>query len=256
MKNQILLITAAILVIFNSCKKKPDAKDYHPVVKTTGAEILSDGSVQVTGEIVATGYTDIVLAGFCMDTIPNPDLLSNQQSIDTLYGNTFRYVYKNLDGLHKYYFRAWAANENGYAAGGDVSLDSISIPTTFIPCTPPLDTVIYSHPQRTKYEPLYSKAKYYFSSNWRIDMSTNTKSIYFEFSQKPTNGVYKIFENTNGTNLVTILFGGYEAESGSKLYVRQIDNEHIEVTICDAQVFNGAFMDSVSTRFIATYSEH
>jgi len=253
MKKGSLLLTAALLVLFSACKKKVDVNNYHPVVKTTGVEVLADGSVKVSGEVISAGNTDLVLAGFCMDTIPNPDLLSNQKSVDTLFGNTFSYTYTNLDGGRKYFFRAWVANEEGYAAGGDVRLDSIHVDQSFVPCTPPQDSIIYSHPQRTKKEKYYSISKVYYLSEWRIDLTSNSNSIYFEFSQKPTNGIYKTFENVDGANLVTIMVDGYRVQSGANVYVKQINSGQIEVTICEAKVYNGAFTDSISTRFTASY---
>ena len=85
-----ILISFSLLSFFSACNKtKVDFDNYAPVVKTTSVELLEDGSVKVTGEIISDGVDDLVMVGFCMDTIPDPHLLSNQKHTDTLMGNTF-----------------------------------------------------------------------------------------------------------------------------------------------------------------------
>ncbi len=253
MKKHIILITTAIFII-SACKKKIDFDNYHPKVSTTSVEILNNGDVLVTGEIISEGNTQIITAGFCTDTLPNPSILSNQQSIDTLFGNTFRYVYSGLDGSQKHYFKAWAANEEGYAYGEDVYIDSIIIQNSSTPCTPPLDSIVYSHSQRTKKESYSSISKVLpQSGKWEINLKTSTRNIYYTFSSKPINGVYKTFSNTDGSKLVTIRDEGYLVESGADVYVRQLNSTEVEISICSAKIYNGVFTDSMTTRFIAMY---
>lgn len=253
MKKQLILIISTIFII-SACKKKIDFDNYHPKVKTTGVEILNNGDVLVTGEIVSEGNTQIIIAGFCTDTLPNPSILSNQQSIDTLFGNTFRYVYSGLDGSKKHYFKAWAANEEGYAYGEDIYLDSIITQNSGVPCSPPLDSIIYTHTQRTKKEKYISISKVLpQSGGWEISLNTNNRIIEYTFSSKPINGIYKTFSNTNGSNLVTIRDEGYLVESGADVYVRQLNSTEVEISICSAKIYNGVFTDSMTTRFIAMY---
>ncbi len=91
-------------------KSKKNPLDYYPKVKTVSAVTQADGSVLVTGEIIDEGTDVIEYGGFSMDTIPIPEMLSNQV-ISYFSGNIFTAVYENFDISKTYYFRSWAANE-------------------------------------------------------------------------------------------------------------------------------------------------
>ena len=133
--NKKLIILIAACLIFASCKKiEKDPRDYYPTVKTISAVVLDDGSVLVTGEITSEGASEILYSGFCMDSINDPSMLSNQV-MGQRNGNIFTTIYENFDITKKYYFRSWAANDYGYAYGNTLSLDSIAAIPVIPPCS-------------------------------------------------------------------------------------------------------------------------
>jgi hypothetical protein len=146
-----ILAIAAIAVLFISCKKPlKNVADYYPEVTTVSAIIQEDGSVKVIGEIVSTGYSPIAYEGVCMDTIPNPEMTKNQ----LIFGGTeksFSVSYPDLKEKTKYYFRTWAANDNGFSYGNTIALDSVVAPKVVAPCvlSPNSLRITNSSPQET-----------------------------------------------------------------------------------------------------------
>lgn len=243
------------LLLFCTCKKvEPDVHNYYPKVKTTSVTLLPDGTVQVVGEVMSEGNSAIRYAGFCMDTIPDPGILSNQHSIDTLYGNSFTSIYTSLSINKKYYFRAWAANGNGYAIGEVLFVDSITISPSLIPCTLPLDTFTIGTTSGLKSYPyLYIDPIEQNVKEHSIRLNIDSRLIEITFSSKPINGIYKTYPAPNGENVVTIVIDGYTVESGARVYVTEIDASTIEVVICSAFVYDGIDMRELKTRFRASY---
>jgi hypothetical protein len=121
--------TICIAVLFlgaavTACKKREkDVRDYYPSVKTISAVVQPDGSVKVTGAVNDPGATPVTHTGFCVDTIPNPEMLSNQQLSETFDGVVFTTTYKSLNTSIKYYFRSFALNEQGYSYGNSITID-------------------------------------------------------------------------------------------------------------------------------------
>ena len=225
--NKIFYILSALLILsFAECTKvEKNVHNYYPEVKTTDVTILPDGTVKVSGEIISQGNTPLVLIGFCMDTIPSPDVLSNQQNVTELYGNTFTTIYKSLSSVHKYYFKAWAANENEYAVGEVLSIDSITMSDDNIPCKLPLDTLTLNsntglkNQKYTQIGPINTG-----TLEWRIDMETDFHSPSISFGQSPINGVYQTTENSTPEKgySTTITMDGYQAKAKANVYVKQL----------------------------------
>src|ERR1700689_463474 len=112
-----------IMTFFSpSCVKvQKNVNNYYPQVKTTSVTVNPDGSVTAYGQVISAGSTGILYCGFCMDTISNPDMLTNQVLATNLSGNVFSCTYSSFNALNTYSFRAFAANSNGYAIGNAVS---------------------------------------------------------------------------------------------------------------------------------------
>ncbi len=256
--NKPLYIALFISILLAGCKKvEKDVRDYYPEVKTTSVEQLPDGTVKVTGEIISAGNTEIYYAGFCMDTIPMPAMLSNQKEVSFLEGNRFSIIYDELNKTQKYYFRAWAANGNGYdIADNDVSIDSVTISSSIIPCSPGMDTITFTYGTSVRHEPYLSISDIEQGQGWNINMYTyQSSSIYLTFARKPISGVYEIVSDISGNTFTAeMMVDGYQADAGAKVYVREIDANEIEVTICEAKVYDDLFRkNTITTRFRASY---
>lgn len=256
MRNPVIILTVLFFSSFLACQKvEKDVNNYYPKVKTTGVELLPDGNVKVTGAIISSGTTDIQYAGFCMDTLPNPGMLSNQKSVTTLNGNTFTATYTSLDKLHTYYFRAWAANADGYVIGEDVKIDSVGISPVTIPCNPSPDTLVVSKPSSTTREHYYSIGPIKQSvDGWEIKLTTGSYSVYVEFGQKPVNGVYKVQPQhyPSKGKFATVRLGGFAADASTNIYVDLVNSTTIEVIICDV-VVSDPVPHTLTTKFRASY---
>lgn len=257
MRKLSFIIPVIILLIAACTKVEKDVNNYYPEVRTVSAEQLPDGTVKITGEIIREGNAALYYVGFCMDTMSGPVMLSNQKSVDTLNGNKFSAIYSSLTKSKKYYFKAWCANGNGYAiADNEVSIDSVTISSSIIPCTLPLDTLTTVTTQSAKDERLYNISPIEQNTlEWGISLYTYTGSdMHIHFAQKPISGVYKTSSN-NGTKgfYATVLVNGYLAEPGDNIYVEEISGSEIQVTICDATVYTGVLTGSIKTKFRASY---
>lgn len=243
------LFLAFPVLLFATCKKvEKDVRNYYPDVRMVSAVAQPDGTVLVTGEVLSEGNKPLSYAGFCMDTIPLPAMLSNQQPAETMNGNQFSYTYRSLSGAKKYYFRFWATNENGYdLSDASLSVDKPSFSQDLIPCQPAYNRLrIEGHTVQDYYHitPLEQGAL-----TWDCFASANNRILYFRFNKWPVNGVYRIFPYTSSyPDLVYVRLDGYELEEGGKVYVRELDEHTLEITICDGHAHPYG-SSAISTRF-------
>jgi len=247
-KKYCLLTLALVSLISISCKKvEKDVLSYYPKVKTVSAVPQPDGSVIVTGEIEDEGTTAIEYKGFCMDTVPEPEMLSNQQIV-YMDGNMFTAVYPEFDLTKTYYFRSWAANEYGYTLGNILSLDSIEPVPVVSPCTPPGNSVNMGGFQPTQY---FYDVPYPVEgfNKWEIHASTGSGLYHFIFPSLPVTKEYTTTSwDTPAPNTVRISFtSGFTTgliSDGAKLYVNQTSPGHWTMTLC-----NGPWISGSSTTF-------
>ncbi|HLO70015.1 MAG TPA: fibronectin type III domain-containing protein [Flavipsychrobacter sp.] len=248
-------IIVALLFLFTACKKV--IKNYdnaYPDVKTLSAVVQQDGSVKVTGEIVSNGKgEEIRYIGFCMDTVSSPGMISNQHVVEVIDGSQFSYTYTGLSENGKYYFRAWAVNEYGYAlASNSILVDKPKSTTPTIPCTLPQDTLTLVRPNgNTTNEGYYSIGALASSgSTWDVDVSTTTRDFTFSFGEKPVSGLYKtttdIFPSGKFVNIRTA--GTKIIDAGASVYVTRINDNVVQITICEAKFWDG-FEYTLRTKF-------
>ena len=243
-----------VLILSSECRRpEKNIHSYIPVVQTLSAKTQPDGSVVVTG-LVVSGHTPIAYAGFCMDTMPNPDIMTNQV-FAAVNGDTFSCTYKSLNALKRYYFRAWAGNGEAYAAGKDVFVDSASFDTTLIPCHFGLYSLTFTGPFNPRDSFVYFDKLAQSAMDYSFTAYTNLHRIGFTFGIIPTSGFYTVTDaDEPGSKGVIITFDGITSKAGSTLYLRQITNSIFEITICDVQVFISPYNNwySMATRFRAT----
>lgn len=240
-----LALIALFLVLFSCKKAEKDVYNYYPKVKTLSAKVQSDGSVLVTGKLLSEGAGELWGVGFCMDTLPHPEMHFRQKICDTLWDGEFHAVYTSLDALKKYYFRSWAVNENGYTYGEDIPLESISIDSASIPCQVAMNTIKISGfiPEE---EAFISVGPVEHGVEWEVWAYSNSHSVHFSFLQQPTTGKYKITTGTGAGYYVNVLVDGYSLTSGD-IYVEQINSTTHQFTICNA-IFPGGFMLTAKLR--------
>lgn len=247
-----------LLVAFlTGCKKvEKDVQNYYPKVKTIGATIQPDGSLKLTGELTSAGTGDLYGVGFCIDTVPNVQMHINQRLVDTIFDNEFSGVYTGLDATKRYYFKAWAVNEYGYALGEELSVDNINIDSSVIPCRPVLNTIKLEGSWSNSEENFFRiNAPDQSGAENRIEATSNSQGLHITFHQKPVPGIYKTAPTSGSApGYVEILYNGpgtfgTYAEPGGNVYVSQIREGVIEISICDVNLRMNGSDYKLITRF-------
>jgi hypothetical protein len=228
-----------LMILLSSCAfPKKDADEYYPEVRTVSAEVQSDGSILVTGEIVRPGGSPVEFTGFCMDTLPNPSLSSNQKLSTSINNNTFTVSYTSYEAFKRYYFRAWAANETGYSFGETIYLDSITAPVVTPPCTPTLNTIDPGAGLFQQNVWSVSSPVEYFNE-WTFTANASNVNLEFTFGEKPRTGIYSVLNGVVSPNHVSIqvvgsFFTGHLFD-GELVYVNQLNASKWEITLCSAK---------------------
>ncbi len=94
-----------------------------PSVTTMSAKNITSSSATICGEIVSTGGLNITKVGFVYQAEND---YSNHTIQTTLSGNSFSYDLDNLQPNTKYYFWAYAVNQNGTSSGEVISFTTAS----------------------------------------------------------------------------------------------------------------------------------
>jgi hypothetical protein len=253
----ILLIA---LVFAFSCRKAKNMKDYYPDVNTVSATVNQDGGVDVQATIVSAGDAPIGYAGFCMDTVPDPKMLSNQVVLSGLSGKDFTITYdnlsttlpyKNFDPKKTYYFRSWATNANGYTYGNTISLSNIKGTPVTPPCSLTPNSLNLGTGMGTDNVSTVTGVQQNFT--WDIDATGyNTGTVHFQFGSKPRTKVFTTTTNTSpGLSEVYISFySGFISgalNDGNKVYVNEKSPGVYEITVCQ-----GSWMYNTSTFYMDT----
>jgi hypothetical protein len=258
---KIKYIPACLLLILclASCKKikyQGDVRAYYPEVATTSVRIEPDGSARITGNVLSRGSGELAYVGFCMDTKPHPEMHINQKLVDVLDGTSFTDTFAQLDATKRYYVRAFAANEFGYAYGQDLVIEHAGFDTSLIPCHPAANTMMVETASSTKYDNLPSynidemDPLYY---RFSVQSSNYSWGMDFEFKRKPTGGKYTIWESAGGNaNTVEVMFydpnlGKYYMPNGGEIYVEQVDATRIKVWVCHQEAISGRFVTASFT---------
>ncbi|KON26527.1 hypothetical protein AC481_07005 [miscellaneous Crenarchaeota group archaeon SMTZ-80] len=98
-----------------------------PVINTIEASSVTYTSAISGGEILDTGYLNIVDKGVCWNTSPNPTI-SNNLTHDGVGSDAFVSALAGLSPATTYYYRAYATNDAGTAYGDEMSFQTPAIP--------------------------------------------------------------------------------------------------------------------------------
>ena len=266
--NKLFQITsiAVCLLSVSACRKAhKNIDDYYPTVSTVSAVVNEDGDVEVTGDVtLKTGSLHYI--GFCMDTLPVPDMLKNQEIVTELNGSQFKTVYSmNYNPAKTYYFRSWAASSYGYKYGEVLSLSNIRAAVVSAPCTlnPNSSNIGLVNSGPGPAGSVYNVSGVsQSSSTWNISCNgydANAGRLSLSFGSEPKTKVYTTTEGGAYGNLVSIsITSGFTSgvvKAGSKVYVNKISEGIFEITICDApwKVDGSSFTSTLNARFKSPY---
>ncbi len=254
MNKQLFSAIAIVCLLITACRKvEKDVHDYYAKVKITEAKAMPDGSLELTGE-VDPGRHGLHYAGFCLDSMPHPGLVTNQVIIegDMISDNRFKLVYKGLNSAPTYYVRGWASNENGYTMTDDIAVSNLGLDTNIIPCKLAPETMVINLQGNIDTEPVYSVDDPRDGFHWVLDVDCNSTSLSFVFKRKPVTGIYTVASGDADGNYIELYYnrsglGQTRAKPDSKVYVRQLPGNMLEISMCDAPMHN--FL-RVSARFV------
>jgi hypothetical protein len=238
-----ITIVLFLALLITSCQKTlRNVEDYFPGVNTVSATIQADGSVLVEGEIESEGAAPLEYIGFSCSTDADHLISERQILVETLSGGRFKAVYSGgFEEDSVYYFKAWAANEYGYAFGNTLQLSGIIATPVTPPCSLTMNWgSIAAGAQSGTFsdvsEPMGGGSLGY----WEVRASPwDGPSINLFFGSALTNAVYTTTTNSSpaaGDVYVSFyqgsIFGSLEA--GTKVYVNKIGPDTFEIHICDA----------------------
>lgn len=259
MKKQIyiLLSVSFFLMIFSCRKAKKTMKEYYPEVNTVSATINPDGDVVVQAEIISEGEKPLKYIGFCMDTLPVPNMLSNQIVVTQLNGNSFSTTYQNFDPKKTYYFRSWAANGNGYTYGNIIAVTNIKGTPTTPPCS--LTANYLNLGTGTGSSAYLSVGAPVQNFTWDFQAASfSSGTLSFMFGSKPRSKVFTTTTNNSpNSNEVGVTFvSGFVSGSlstGTKVYVNEISTGVYDISICQAPWKYNTSTFYLNTRFTCPY---
>jgi len=129
------IIGLVCLVLLSSCKKDklPDnggGSDVvgQPTLITNPNTNMTRYSTKLSGSIIDTGYSEIIEAGFVIDTTPSPTVLNNLRKFirDPDQNGLMVIVIQNFSANTTYYFRCYATNEQGTGYGNEIQFTTLS----------------------------------------------------------------------------------------------------------------------------------
>jgi hypothetical protein len=134
------MILGLSMAIFSGCKK--DATEETPTTPPSDMPTLTTSAVSSIGSntaicggtITAAGASAIIASGVCWNTSPNPT-----PEIHSTFGSATSGSYtSNITGLLPntlYYVRAYAANNNGFGYGNELTFTTTATPTNSFSAT-------------------------------------------------------------------------------------------------------------------------
>lgn len=233
---KILFLVIITSLLFITCEQPlSDIKDYFPKISDFNVVANIDGSVYMDA-LVEEGNTELVIIGFCYDTMANPNPVKNQ--ILALYDGSRMYgTSQNFIPFTKYYFKAWAANDDGYTVTQDVIVNQINATTINPPCNlaPNYIKIGAGYPA----EVINSSEVPKQTSNlneYQIRAFSNSVIVDMRFGQYPYTGKYKIVASSPVGKEASIGFiSGFISDGlkSGEVIVNQIKPQEWEITICD-----------------------
>lgn len=231
---KINLIVIIVFVFCIACRK--DIQHF-PEIESFTATIQVDGKVKLELKLKEGDYS-IKDVGFFMDTTANLTMIQNQ-NVASISGDAYTTIYEIDDHSARYYFRAWASNENGAVYSKIIYLDSIVMPAINIPCSLPLHVINYGFtPQNfySEYQNTYSFSPFI----WKVNVNTTNGFANFLFNDYPHQGIYTTTSYTDpDPNQVCIQFQSNsvvdQVDPGSLVYVTEVNQDSLEITVCNGE---------------------
>ena len=231
LKNGFIYIIS--ILFFWGCSK-PYSDTLPTVQMLSVSPYGSEDSVVIMGNVTSNGTSTVSYIGFSYSASPNFDILSRQVLGNGNGTGSFAAV---VPAIHDstYYFKAFAANDNGYSVSNVIKYTVPAPGADSAPCTLNWNTVIFNSSNWTPsvYTGTGSFGSFYVEADFGLGY---TLEIYF--NKVPTNGVYGVLNVTDflsgsGQYSATLTFdGSYSFNEGGNVYVAQEKDGTTTVSFC------------------------
>ena len=124
--NAFILVIAAYLILFISCKKdnnNDENPSTTPTVETSEVLNITSSSAISGGKVTSDGGAFVFERGICFSNSNNPTI-SDNVTIDGSGSGTFESLLSGLNPNTKYYVRAYARNNYGTSYGSSVQFNT------------------------------------------------------------------------------------------------------------------------------------
>ena len=121
MKGSVILFLIMPVLLFNSCKKGPEAPAGSSMISVSGVRVdtLKASWSVVSSDILHAGIKNLADHGFCWDTTPMPDIASLHIRLGSaVVPGTFSYRLTGLATLTKYYIRSFVMDAKQFIQYG------------------------------------------------------------------------------------------------------------------------------------------
>jgi hypothetical protein len=135
MKRTIFAVIVIFLLVSGfKCSKDEDATPASqvPVVTTTSATAVTQTKAVSGGNVTSAGASPITERGICWSISPSPTISDNKIVVNGKYTGSFTQMIIGLNGVTKYYVRAFATNANGTGYGNEINFTTTNTPTITI----------------------------------------------------------------------------------------------------------------------------
>ena len=210
-----------------------------PEVEMLSLEYYSNDTSIVTGRVVNEGASDVYWTGFCYNSEGNPEVMENQILLDGSKGG-FSALVIGLVPDARYYFKAFAVNDQGYTISTEKEFIVPSLLPPEIPCTLS-DNVISDNGINYNVENVYAADKLGIDDYYGIEATYGNHVLLLSFLGRPVNGIYTtsgydIFtQNYPKKTFITVKSGmsEYYINPGFSVYVEELENGGLAVTFCN-----------------------
>jgi uncharacterized protein (TIGR02145 family) len=117
--NKFCISILIILFSFSSCKEKQEI--VAPTIETLAPSEVLTASAKVGGKILSNGGGTITASGICWSSGHAPGI-EDSKTVDGSVSGNFESSLSGLSADQKYYYRAYATNENGTSYGAEFIL--------------------------------------------------------------------------------------------------------------------------------------
>ena len=145
--------------------------------------------------------------------------------------------------MGEYYFRAFAANMDGYSYSDQKELSGGGIDTSIVPCNPGFNMLHLEPSWGLPDEEFYDvdPAEQY-GLEWSLTATTNSRTVRFEFGSRPLGIFTTCGDSSPGKGYVRIMVDCRPVAAKAKVYIKELTDTSFDVWLCSGEIMDGLNM--------------